>query len=588
MTGSRNAAERAPGGAGSRGPARPAGSVRHLAERALPSAGRGAAGGGAVGGGAVDGGAVDDGGTGGIAGGGSGNAPLVVALGALVLSGTTGLDAVRAALGRTVALATAEHVLVLVGALAVATLTHRLAGRRRRAPRHLGLLVLVALGAPLLDAGATLPESAEGRTALYASSPVWLVHWSAFLVTLAVVLTLGAHAALRDGRVALGVPSLRLAALGAGQVLGVLYAVLEALHLGVLAVSPTADPRLLAATERAALTSAVLLVASGLLAGLAVELVADLAARRRLWQLWPVWADLRPVDPTDPDGFPGRVRTTLARGARPRQLRVVAEIGDAVRVLAPHVPSHDPHDPVAQAAALQLAAHRRTPGPERQAPAEPRRPGAARTQKSGAVRAGQAGAVRAGGAGAARAGGPGAPWEADAVRVRQSGGVQAREADAVRTRELQVLARAWPRAAAVRAQVVRAADAPGQLTVPGDAGGAVVAPDPGAPRPDGPVHESSRSARQQLERLRWHTPSPHHGGAERAQQATRSATEPRAGTLTHHPRTPVTRQLGTHVPPGPGAQTRSGSGTHGPSATHTPSGTGTHASPGPHRSPRTT
>ncbi|WP_258725304.1 DUF6545 domain-containing protein [Cellulomonas sp. NS3] len=341
---------------------------------------------------------------------GTGTRSLLVAVAALAAGRTLDLDAVGEALGRTTALAAVEHALVVVSAVAVVAFTHRITGERRTVPRPVWVVLAVMLAAPLVDAGGLLPATAEGRAAVYASSVPWLVHWVAFLVTLAVALTAGARIALRNGRLTRGVLGVRLVGLGAGQVLGVLYTALKALHLGVLVVSPGSDVRLVGTAEQAALSSAILLVATGLVVGFAATVAADVATRRRLWVLWPVWADLWPHAPHLDDTPPGRLRTIFSTDARIREVRLVVEIGDALRALTPYVPAHDHTDPVASAAALQLASRRVGQGLPPPAASGPR------------------------------------PAEAGF---------------AARTRELSTLARAWPRAAAVRAQVVPGAEVEG-------------------------------------------------------------------------------------------------------------------------------
>ncbi|WP_141372057.1 DUF6545 domain-containing protein [Cellulomonas cellasea] len=346
---------------------------------------------------------------------GTGTRSLLVAVAALAAGRTLDLDAVGEALGRTTALAAVEHVLVVVSAVAVVAFTHRITGEHRTVPRPVWVVLALALAAPLVDAGGALPATAEDRAAAYASSVPWLVHWVAFLVTLAVALTAGARIALRNGRLARGVLGVRLIGLGAGQVLGVLYTVLKALHLGALVVSPGSEVGLLGTAEQAALSSAILLVAVGLVVGFAATVAADLATRRRLWVLWPVWADLWPHAPHLDHTPPGRLRTTFSPDARIREVRLVVEIGDALRVLSPYVPAHDHTDPVAQAAALQLASRR----VGQDVPASP-----------------------------------------------PSGPRPAETGFAARTRELYALALAWPRAAAVRAQIVPGAGADGDVAVP--------------------------------------------------------------------------------------------------------------------------
>ncbi|MGW6128853.1 DUF6545 domain-containing protein [Cellulomonas sp. NPDC055163] len=334
---------------------------------------------------------------------GTGTPSLLVAVAALAAGRTLDLDAVGGALGRTTALAAAEHALVVVSALAVVAFTHRITGQRRTVPRAVWVVLVLALAAPLVDAGSVLPATADHRAAVYASSVPWLVHWVAFLVTLTVALTAGARTALRNGRLARGVLGVRLVGLGAGQVLGVLYAALKALHLGALVVSPGSDVGLLGTAEQAALSSAILLVAAGLVVGFAATAAADVATRRRLWVLWPVWADLWPHAPHLDHAAPSRLRTAVSPDARIREVRLVVEIGDALRALTPYVPAHDHTDPVASAAALQLASRR----------------------------VGQ-----------------------DVPTPASTGPRPAEAGFAARTRELSTLARAWPRAAAVRAQIV--------------------------------------------------------------------------------------------------------------------------------------
>lgn len=339
---------------------------------------------------------------------GTGARSLLVAVAALAAGRTLDLDAVGEALGRTTVLAAVEHALVVVSAVAVVAFTHRITGERRIVPRAVWVVLGLMLAAPLVDAWGALPATAEDRAAVYASSVPWLVHWVAFLTTLAIALTAGARVALRNGRLARGVLGVRLVGLGAGQVLGVLYTALKALHLGALVVSPGADVGLLGTAEQAALSSAILLVAAGLVVGFAATVAADVATRRRLWVLWPVWAGLWPHAPHLDHAPPSRLRTTFSTDARIREVRLVVEIGDALRVLTPYVPAHDHTDPVASAAALQLASR--------------------------------------------RVGQDVTPPESTGPRPAEAG-------FAARTRELYTLARAWPRAAAVRAQVVPGAGA---------------------------------------------------------------------------------------------------------------------------------
>lgn len=304
---------------------------------------------------------------------GRGSRALWVAVLGLALSRTLDLDAVAGAFDHAVALSVAERIAVLVAAVGVVVLTRSIAHQGGRAPGRgltvatdprlwaaVGLLML----APLVHAGQGLPGSTAGRAAVYASDPWWGVHWATFLAFLTFVLWQGAAISLRNARHAPGALRWRLLGLGVGQSLAVAYAVLKATRLVLLATTgPGAADDVLGVAEQGALAASVATVAVSLLAGAVGTAWDGLVLRGRVWTLWPLWVGLWDHAPhmpfTEP---PGRWAVTFAGDVRMTSVRQVVELGDAVRVLAPYLPVHDPTDPAARADALAEAAGRRTAG----------------------------------------------------------------------------------------------------------------------------------------------------------------------------------------------------------------------------------
>lgn len=304
---------------------------------------------------------------------GRGSRALWVAVLGLAVSRTLDLDAVAGAFGHAVTVSVAERMAVLVSAVGVVVVTRSIAREGGRRPGRalavatdprlwvvVGLLIL----APLVHAGQALPSDTAGRAATYAADPWWGVHWVTFLVFLGFVLWQGASISLRNARHVPGILRWRLVGLGVGQGFAVAYAVLKGVRLAVLAADgPAAADDVLGAAEQGALAASVATVAVSLLAGAVGTMWDGLLLRRRVWTLWPLWVGLWDHAPHMP--FPAPPRrwvATVIGDVRMTAVRQVVELGDAIRVLTPYLPPHDPTDPAARAAALAEAAGRRSAG----------------------------------------------------------------------------------------------------------------------------------------------------------------------------------------------------------------------------------
>lgn len=301
---------------------------------------------------------------------GRGSRSLTVAVCALAVARTLDLEVVAAM--RSVAVAVMEHGLVLVSAAAV---VHFLMGLvpgsatdlrlvALAADRRTHVVVLAALLAPVVHFERALPADADARGAVYASSPLWALHWAAFLSVLAVVFSYGALISLRSARHAVGIMRWRMASVGAGHAVGAMYVVLKAVRLVATSADPTLTAlTLLAAAEQVAETICILAIAAGLASGSVIAVAEDMRHRYRVWVLWPLWVGLWDHAPHLPfSSPPRRWAAVLASDIRIVLVRQVVELGDATRVLAEHMPEHEISDPADQACALAVAAARRAAG----------------------------------------------------------------------------------------------------------------------------------------------------------------------------------------------------------------------------------
>lgn len=301
----------------------------------------------------------------------TGTPSLTVSVVALAVGRTIDLELGGPTFGRSVALAVVEHSAVLVSACAVLVFTRTMSTAGDRTGRFLAtatnrslwILAGAALLAPLVNATATLPADQDQRAALYASDPLWCLHWAVFLGALVVVLSQGARIAARGARHTPGVLRARLIGLCLGHTFGVCYAISKGVRLGILATTPTFDDDALAAIEQGSLTACIAAVTLGLLAGPIASAGEGLRTRSQVWRLWPLWVGLWEHAPHLPFKTPPRrTAATLERDSRIVLVRQVVELGDAIRVLGPYMPNHDPADPADLCRALATAAARRSAG----------------------------------------------------------------------------------------------------------------------------------------------------------------------------------------------------------------------------------
>lgn len=294
---------------------------------------------------------------------GTGRASLAISMAGLTVGRVLDTDELSARFGEAAWLITSRHAASLVVAIGMVAFARSITGTRWRMSSPWVWAVLgVGLVVPLVDPGALLPVDDDARIAVFAGSPVWLVHWGAYLSVSLLAAVAVTTTSLRSIGASRGAFRAQLACLATGTTLVMVYALLNAVHLTTLALRPGTGLGPLAGVEQVVSNLASLMVGLSLLTGLLEPVAVGVARRRRVWALWPVWVGLWDFAPHLDAERPGRLRSALARDPHMVLVRLVVEIGDAARVLTPHLPEHDASRPVERAAALQVAAERHRRG----------------------------------------------------------------------------------------------------------------------------------------------------------------------------------------------------------------------------------
>jgi hypothetical protein len=289
---------------------------------------------------------------------GTGRVSLACAVGGITVGRILDLDALSAAVGEVTWLITARHAASLAVAVGMAAFARSITGGPWRILATPAWVLLgLGLAIPFVDVGTVLPAADGPRFALYASSPLWLIHWTAYLTASMIAAVAILTTSVRNVAASRGGFRAQLLCLGTGTAFVVVYVALNAAHLLILVLNPVAETERLVDFEQGAANIASLLVGISLLAGLFEPFAVSLARRRHVWGLWPMWLALWDHAPhLEPElRRRGRLRSTLVPDARMVLLRLVVEIGDATRALAPRMVAHDPANPTERAAALRLA-----------------------------------------------------------------------------------------------------------------------------------------------------------------------------------------------------------------------------------------